>query len=62
MISIYDGRQCIGFVLADGRRGYEAFTAAGDVRDAEWSDQQDSVNCECASVGSVGAGPYEYKA
>ena len=27
MLSIYDGRQCVGFVLARGRRGYEAFTA-----------------------------------
>jgi hypothetical protein len=27
MISIYDGRQCVGFVLARGRRGYEAFNA-----------------------------------
>ena len=25
MISIYDGRQCVGFVLARGRSGYEAF-------------------------------------
>jgi hypothetical protein len=27
MVSVYDGHQCIGFVLARGRRGYEAFTA-----------------------------------
>jgi len=27
MISIYDGRQCVGFVLAHGRRGYEALDA-----------------------------------
>jgi hypothetical protein len=27
MLSVYDGRQCIGFVLARGHRGYEAFTA-----------------------------------
>jgi hypothetical protein len=25
MLSIYDGRQCVGFVLTHGRRGYEAF-------------------------------------
>jgi hypothetical protein len=25
--SIYDVRQCVGFVLARGHRGYEAFTA-----------------------------------
>jgi hypothetical protein len=25
MLSIYDGRQCVGFVLARGRAGYEAF-------------------------------------
>jgi hypothetical protein len=46
LLSVYDGQRCVGFVVARGRRGYEAFTAAGDVRDAEWSDQQDSVNCE----------------
>jgi hypothetical protein len=28
MISIYDGRSCIGFVLARGRRGYESFDAS----------------------------------
>jgi hypothetical protein len=28
MISIYDGRRCIGFVLARGRAGFEAFDAA----------------------------------
>jgi hypothetical protein len=27
VLSVYDGRQCVGFVLARGRRGYEAFTA-----------------------------------
>jgi hypothetical protein len=27
MISIYDGHLCVGFVLARGHRGYEAFTA-----------------------------------
>lgn len=26
--SIYDGRHLVGFVLARGRRGFEAFTAA----------------------------------
>jgi hypothetical protein len=26
MISIYGGRSCAGYVLARGRRGYEAFT------------------------------------
>jgi hypothetical protein len=25
MLSIYDGRSCVGFVLARGLRGYEAF-------------------------------------
>jgi hypothetical protein len=27
MISIYDGRSCVGFVLARGRAGFEAFDA-----------------------------------
>ena len=27
LVSIYDGRQCVGFVLTRGHRGYEAFDA-----------------------------------
>jgi hypothetical protein len=27
MLSVYDGQRLIGFVLARGRRGYEAFNA-----------------------------------
>jgi hypothetical protein len=27
LVSIYDGRTCIGFILARGPAGYEAFTA-----------------------------------
>ena len=27
MLSVYDGRQLVGWVLARGRRGYEAFDA-----------------------------------
>jgi hypothetical protein len=27
MVSVYDGRQCIGFVLARGKEGFEAFDA-----------------------------------
>jgi hypothetical protein len=27
MLSIYDGQRCVGFVLARGRNGYEAFDA-----------------------------------
>ena len=27
MLSVYDGRQCVGFVLERGRRGYEAYDA-----------------------------------
>jgi hypothetical protein len=27
MVSIYDGRECIGFVIARGRIGFEAFNA-----------------------------------
>jgi hypothetical protein len=26
MLSVYDGRECVGFVLARGRRGFEAFS------------------------------------
>jgi hypothetical protein len=28
MISIHDGRSCVGFVLRRGRSGFEAFSAA----------------------------------
>jgi hypothetical protein len=27
MVSVYDGQVCLGFVIARGRRGYEAFDA-----------------------------------
>jgi hypothetical protein len=27
LVTVYDGRSCIGFVLARGRAGYEAFGA-----------------------------------
>jgi hypothetical protein len=27
MVSVYDGRACIGFVLERGRAGFEGFTA-----------------------------------
>jgi hypothetical protein len=27
LVSVYDGQQCIGFILARGRSGFEAFTA-----------------------------------
>jgi hypothetical protein len=27
MVSVYDGRECIGFVFACGKSGFEAFTA-----------------------------------
>ena len=27
MVSVYDGRRCLGFVFARGCRGFEAFTA-----------------------------------
>jgi hypothetical protein len=27
MVSVYDGRRCVGFVLARGQAGFESFTA-----------------------------------
>jgi hypothetical protein len=27
MVSVYDGRACLGFILARGHAGFEAFTA-----------------------------------
>jgi hypothetical protein len=27
LVSVYDGRTCLGFVLARGKLGFEAFTA-----------------------------------
>ena len=58
MISIYEGRSCVGFVLARGRAGFEAFDAdepsLGGVRDAECGDQQDSSDTELGSLSGVG--------
>ena len=30
MVSVYDGRDCIGFVLARGKVGFEAYAAAAE--------------------------------
>jgi hypothetical protein len=27
LLSVFDGRECVGFILARGRAGYQAFTA-----------------------------------
>jgi hypothetical protein len=27
MLSVYSGRECVGFILARGKTGFEAFTA-----------------------------------
>jgi len=27
LVSIYDGRECVGFVISRGKLGFEAFTA-----------------------------------
>ena len=32
MVSVYDGRTCIGFILARGRQGFEAYSADLDSR------------------------------
>jgi hypothetical protein len=58
MVSIYDGQRCVGFVLARGRSGFEAFDAGerslGGVRDAECGDQQGSSDTELGSLSGVG--------
>jgi hypothetical protein len=49
MVSIYDGQQCVGFVLARGRQGFEAF----DVSERSlgvFASQQDAANALAAST------------
>jgi len=52
MLSVYDGRQCGGFVLARGRASFEAFDATehslGGVQDAGCGHQRvnRSVGCD----------------
>jgi hypothetical protein len=43
LLSVYDGRQCVGFVLARGRRGFEAF-AAGERSLGMLKTQNGAVN------------------
>jgi hypothetical protein len=48
MLSVYDGRQCVGWVLARGRRGYEAFTAGE--RSLGMFDTRDAAVDECVKT------------
>jgi hypothetical protein len=42
MLSVYDGRQCIGFVLPRGRQGFEA-ARADDQSLGIFPDKRDAV-------------------
>jgi hypothetical protein len=42
MISIFDGRQCIGHVLCRGRMGFEAFNGE-DVSLGVFANQKDAI-------------------
>ena len=43
MLSVYDGQQLVGWILARGRRGYEAFTA-GERSLGVFETQDEAVN------------------
>jgi hypothetical protein len=44
LLSIYDGRSCVGFVLARGKRGYESFDAAGEQSLGLFEKQADAID------------------
>jgi hypothetical protein len=44
LISIYDGRACLGFVLARGPRGFEAFDATAEHSLGVFETQAEAIN------------------
>jgi hypothetical protein len=42
LLSVFDGRQCIGHVLSRGRAGFEAFNGE-DVSLGVFADQKDAI-------------------
>jgi hypothetical protein len=48
MINVYDSRHCVGFVLARGRRGYEAFNAGE--RSLGMFESKDAAIDECVKM------------
>jgi hypothetical protein len=57
MLSVYSGQQCIGFVLARGRRGYEAFDS-GERSLGAFTTQGEAVDAVSAAARETsGAAP-----
>jgi hypothetical protein len=48
MVSIYSGRDCLGFVLSRGRKGFEAF-AADEQSLGVFPNQRDAANAATAA-------------
>jgi hypothetical protein len=44
LISIYDGRACVGFVLARGPRGFEAFGSDAETSLGTFKTQAQAIN------------------
>jgi hypothetical protein len=51
MVSIYDGRECLGFVLSRGPRGFEAFTA-NEKSLGLYPNQRDAANAVSTGIPS----------
>jgi hypothetical protein len=50
MVSVYDGRRCIGFVLTAGRQGFQAFDA-DEVAIGLFPSMRDAVAAVSARAG-----------
>ena len=55
MVSIYDGQQCVGFVLARGRQGFEAYDA-GERSLGVFATATDAANALAAAVNNTNPG------
>jgi hypothetical protein len=51
MLAVYDGQQCVGFILARGHQGYEAFDA-DSVSFGIFSSEHDAANAISAAAGA----------
>jgi hypothetical protein len=53
MVSVYDGRECLGFVLSRGCRGFEAFRA-DEKSLGLFPNRRDAANAVSAGIPNTG--------
>ena len=52
MLSVYDGRQCVGWILARGKTGFEAFDA-GERSLGLFDNQREAADAVSAAAGAA---------